>query len=96
MTKTNTTHQGTIQQFTSSNLTPKLAKQRAVPLLNSEKLLQDVQRLSPEDRTKFVDKVDNVCLLVVPFESSPHFFFKGFSDSRLSRCEIRNRLGERV
>ena len=66
MAKTSTTHRETVQQFASSNLTPELSKQRAALLLNSEELLRDVQRLTSEDQTRFVDKVDKVCRLGTP------------------------------
>jgi hypothetical protein len=50
-----------IQEFANSSLSPEQLSERAAPLLNSRELLQDVQRLTPEVRTKFVDKVDQVC-----------------------------------
>ena len=50
-----------IQEFANSSSSLEQLKQRAAPLLTSRELLQDVQRLTPEVRTKFVDKVDQVC-----------------------------------
>ena len=50
-----------IREFANSDLELKLLMRRAGPLLSSEELLQDVQRLTPEEQTKFVDKVNEVC-----------------------------------
>lgn len=49
-----------ILEFARSSLTPEQLKQRAAPLLNDMELLRDVWALTPEDQTKFVDKVDQV------------------------------------
>ena len=49
-----------IQEFANSNLPSEQLRKRAVPLLTSKELLRIVWGLPPEDRTKFVDKVDQV------------------------------------
>ena len=56
-----------LQEFTNSDLTPELARQRAAPLLNSKNLLWGVQELSQEGQMKFIDKVDQVGLGDPPF-----------------------------
>ena len=48
------------REFANADLTPEQSKQRAVPLLKSKELLPNVQALTPEDRTKFIEKVDQV------------------------------------
>jgi len=47
-----------IQKFTNSNLTSDQLRELTAPLLNSKNLLRNVLGLTPEDQTKFVDKVD--------------------------------------
>ena len=47
-------------EFVYSNLTPEQSRQRAALLLNNRDLLRNVQGLSPEDQTRFIDKVDQV------------------------------------
>lgn len=49
------------QEFVNSNSAPELLRQQAASLLNNKELLRNVQRLSQDDRTKFVEKVDQVC-----------------------------------
>ena len=49
------------REFANTSLTPEQSKQRAAPLLNSNDLLRNVLALTPEDQTKFMDKVDQVC-----------------------------------
>ena len=49
------------REFANSTLTPEQSKQRAAPLLNDGELLRNVLALTPEDQTKFIDKVDQVC-----------------------------------
>jgi hypothetical protein len=58
-----------IQEFANSSLSPEQLERRAAPLLNSRELLQDVQRLTPEEQTKFVNKVDQVCRYGPSFSS---------------------------
>jgi len=48
------------REFANSNLTPEQSRQRAGTLLNSKELLRNIRGLTPEDQTKFVDKVDQV------------------------------------
>jgi len=48
------------REFANSNLTPEQSRQRAGTLLNSKELPQNIRGLTPEDQTKFVDKVDQV------------------------------------
>ena len=50
-----------IQEFSNSNSTPKRSRRRAATLLRSKELLRSVQGLTPEDKTRFVDKLDQVC-----------------------------------
>jgi hypothetical protein len=50
-----------IQEFANSGSSPEQLREHAAPLLNSRELLQDIHRLTPEVRTNFVDKVDQVC-----------------------------------
>lgn len=57
-----------ILDFANSNLTLEQTRQRAAVLLNSKQLLQNVLGLTPEDQTKFVDKVNQVCR-DIPFSS---------------------------
>ena len=88
-----------IQEFANSSLTSEQLKQRATPLLNSKELLRDVQGLTPEDQTRFVDKVDQVGRDGSSFspKNLPSIIFcEGISYHRLAKCKIRNRLGERV
>ena len=47
-------------QFANSNLTPRLLRQQATPLLESEELLRNVWALTQEDQMRFIDKVDQV------------------------------------
>ena len=84
-----------IQEFANSNSTSEQLRQRAAPLLNSKELLRNVLGLTPEDQTKFVDKVDQVgrCSLS---KSSLHYSCKGISDRRPTKRKICNRIGERV
>jgi len=52
--------EATIREFASSNSTPEQSRQRAPVFLNSKELLRNIQGLTPDDRTKFVDKIDQV------------------------------------
>lgn len=86
--------EASIQDFANSNLPSEQLRQRAVSLLNSKELLQNVLGLTPEDQTKFVDKVDQVrrdhlCSLLV---SSLYYSCEGISDRRPTKCEIRSHL----
>ncbi|KAF9647761.1 kinase-like protein [Thelephora ganbajun] len=47
-----------IQEFVNSNLTPETSRQQAALLLNSKDLVRNLRGLTPEDQTKFVDKID--------------------------------------
>ncbi|KAF9647758.1 kinase-like protein [Thelephora ganbajun] len=47
-----------IREFANSNLTPETSRQRAALLLNGKDLARNVRGLTPEDQTRFVDKVD--------------------------------------
>ena len=87
-----------IQAFAKSNLTPERSGQQTAPLLTSEELLHNVQGLTPEDRAKFVENLDQVRRdgPLSSLESPPHCFFKGIPDRRLTKREARNRLGEPV
>ena len=49
------------REFANSTLTPEQSRRRATPLLNSKELLRNVRALTPEDQTKFMDKIDQVC-----------------------------------
>jgi hypothetical protein len=62
-----TQRESAIQQFANSRSSPVQLREQAVPLLNSKELPHDVQRLTPEARMKFVDKVDQVCRDGSPF-----------------------------
>ncbi|KAF9644346.1 kinase-like protein [Thelephora ganbajun] len=46
------------QEFANRNLTHEMLRQQATLLLNSKDLVRNVRGLTPEDQTKFVDKVD--------------------------------------
>lgn len=50
-----------IREFSDSSLTPEQLRQRATSLLNNKELLQNVRGLTPEEKTRFVDKADQVC-----------------------------------
>jgi len=50
-----------IQEFSNSNLTPERSRQQAASLLGNKRLPRNVLGLTPEDQTRFVDKVDQVC-----------------------------------
>ena len=50
-----------IQEFVNSNLANEPLGQRAAPLLNSKQLQRDILGLTPDDQTKFMEKVDQVC-----------------------------------
>jgi len=87
-----------ILKFMNSNLPPELLRQQAAHWIINEQLLPEIQGLTSEERTKFVDKVDQVCR-DESFMNAPlhHFYFHtGISDCRLPKCETRNRLRERV
>ena len=49
-----------IQDFLNNNLTPELSRQQAALLLTSGELLRNVRELTPGDRTKLVEKIDQV------------------------------------
>ena len=49
-----------IRKFANSNLTPEQSRQQAASLLVSKDISQSVLSLLPEDRTKFIDRVDQV------------------------------------
>jgi len=49
-----------IREFANSNLTPEQLKPRAAVLLNNKELLRNVPGLTPEEQTKFLDRVDQV------------------------------------
>ena len=61
------------REFANSTLALEQSKQRAAPLLNSKGLLQNVRALAPEDQTKFIDKIDQVCRswLIILFQYLP-------------------------
>jgi hypothetical protein len=50
-----------ILEFTNSNLPPEFLRQRAAHWIVNEELLPEIRGLAPEEQTKFVDKVDQVC-----------------------------------
>ena len=55
-----------IREFANSNLTLEQLRQRAAVLLNNRELLQNVPGLAPEEQTKFLDRVDQVCRSCLP------------------------------
>ena len=57
---TSTRGEAPFREFATNTLTPEQSRQRAAPLLNSKDLLRNVRALTPEDQTKFIDKVDKV------------------------------------
>ena len=89
-----------IQEFANSDLQSEESRQRAAPLLNSKGLLRDVQRLTPEDQTRFVDKIDRVrrnhSERYFFLESSLHYFCQGISNHQLAKCEVHNHIGDRL
>ena len=87
-----------IQEFLNNNLAPELSREKVALLLNSVEPLRDIRGLTPEDKTKFVEKIDQVCRdnSFPPFETSPHYFCEDISDHRPKKCEIRSRSGGRV
>ena len=56
-----TPYNAAIQEFLNSNATPKRLRQRAAALLSGKELLRNVRGLTPEDQSRFVDKLDQVC-----------------------------------
>jgi hypothetical protein len=50
-----------LQEFANVDSSLEQLRQRAALLLNNKELLRDVQGLTPEDQTIFVDKIDQVC-----------------------------------
>lgn len=52
-----------ILEFTKSNLTPERLRQRAAHFLMNPRSTRSIQGLSPEEKTKFLDRVDQVCRL---------------------------------
>jgi len=55
-----TSGESTIQEFLDGSLTIGQLKQRATSFLNNKGLLRIVQGLTPENQTKFLDRVDQV------------------------------------
>jgi len=49
-----------IREFANSNLTLEQSKPRAAVLLDNKELLRNVPGLTPEEQTKFLDRVDQV------------------------------------
>ena len=49
-----------VWEIANGNLTPEQLRQRAAPLLADKDLSRSVLSLSPEDQTKFIDRVDQV------------------------------------
>jgi len=84
-----------IREFANSNLTLEQLKPRAAVLLNNKELLRNVPGLTPEEQTKFLDRVDQVRRSCPP-EISTHHPSKGLSYYRLVQHKIRNSLGGRV
>ena len=85
------------QEFANGNYTPEQLRQQAASLLDSKELLQNVRGLTPEDQTRFVDKVDRVCQDALTLSRNPSLTVcKGISDCQPAKCEIRNRFRQRV
>ena len=59
--RNSTREETAIQGFVNSNLAPGPLRRQAAPLLESKELLQTIRRLTPENQTKFLEKVDQVC-----------------------------------
>ena len=90
-----TREKAAIQEFANSDLTPEQLRQRAPVLLNSNELLRNIPGLTPEEQTKFLDRVDQVCRSSFP-KSLLTYHRKGISYYRLIQHKICNSLGERV
>ena len=63
------------REFVYNNLTPEKSRRRVAVLLDSRDLLRNVQGLSPEDQTRFIDKVDQVRQSWLIRLSHVHFSF---------------------
>lgn len=57
----NTRGEAQLLEFSNSSEPPEASRQRANDLLTSTRLVQNVLGLTPQDQTRFVDKVDQVC-----------------------------------
>ena len=57
------------QDFLNNNLTPELSRQQVALLLTSGELLRNVRELTPGDRTKLVEKIDQVRMTRQPVSS---------------------------
>ena len=50
-----------IREFLTSNFPLETLRQRTENLLSNKDLVRNIQAMTPEDQTKFLDKVDQVC-----------------------------------
>ena len=69
-------------------------------VLTGKDLVSNILGLTPQEQTKFLDKVDQVGLSLPSslLKSSIHlfFFYKGIPYFRLAKCEVYLRPGERM
>ena len=89
-TPQNTTSRGTpIREFLNSNLSFEALRQSAAILLTGKDLVRNILGMTPEDQTKFLDKVDQVCQSLPQFlKSLDRNFYKGLPYFRLAKREI--------
>jgi len=86
------------REFANSTLTTEQSRQRVASLLNSKDLLRNFRALTPEDQTKFIEKVDKVrrrCLLILLSQYPPTIISaKAYPTIRSSDARFIIALGE--
>lgn len=84
-----------IQEFLSNNLAPELSREKVALLLNSMELLRDIRGLTPEDKTKFVEKIDQVCRdnPLPPLKPPPIISAKAYPTINLKNAKFVAALG---
>ena len=92
----NSTSEGTpAHKFLNANFPPETLRKRAAVLLTRRGLVKNILRMTPEDQTKFIDRVDQVWQPFSRFrDSSPIYFYKGIPRFRLEKCQAYNCSGE--
>lgn len=92
-----TNRETSFRAFAYNNLTPEKAKRWAAILLDHKDLLQNIHELPPEDQTRFINKVDQVCrtwLIPSPIIYLSSFLRKAYTAVDSRTVKAINALGD--
>ena len=84
-----------VLEFANSNLSLEMLTRRATVLLTTKNLVRIARELTPGDQAKFLDKLDQVCQVVL-IEILRPCICEGIPPSGLAKCETCNRPGKLV